>query len=96
MDEMTFWEINDLIENLPYADRSAWEQARLNAYVIAQVNSRKKLTQQDILKFKWEDPSEMLKHEKHDTSISKAEVQRLQNLAGQLEKAKWVDVDGFT
>lgn len=94
MDEMTFWEINDLIENLPYADRSTWEQARLNAYVVAQVNSKKKLKQQDILKFKWEDMSEMLKKEKHDTSISTAEIQRLKDLSLQLENAKWVDVDG--
>lgn len=93
MDEMTFWEINDLIENLPYMDRSAWEQARLNAYVVAQVNSKKKLTQQDILKFKWEDMSEMFKQEDDNTPMTSEEFQRLKDLSQKLENAKWVDID---
>lgn len=93
MDEMTFWEINDLIENLPYMDRSAWEQARLNAYVVAQVNSKKKLTQQDILKFKWEDMSEMFKEENDNTPMTSEEIQRLKDLSQKLENAKWVDID---
>lgn len=86
-DECTTWELNDILENIPYLNRSSWEQSRLQTYVIAQVNSKKKLTQQDILKFKWEDMSGMLAEE-HDTSISKYDIQRLENLASELGNAK--------
>ena len=77
MDEMQTWEINDMIENIPYTDRALWETARVNAYVVAQVNSKKKLTQQDILKFKWEDMSNLM-HEEHIIEMSNADIKRLE------------------
>ena len=42
---MQLWEINDIIQLLPYLDRNLWETSRLNAYVTAQVNSRKTIKQ---------------------------------------------------
>lgn len=91
MDEMCTWEVNDMIQNIPYADRTNWETARLNAYVVAQVNSKKKLTQQDILKFKWEDMSDF-KHEEHITEISDNDIKRLDELSKKFENAKWEDI----
>lgn len=86
MDECTYWEINDLIDYLPYIDKNLWESQRLNAYITAQVNSRKKLTQQDICKFPWEEKNieEFIKEES-DTNISNDDINRLKKLAEQWE-----------
>jgi len=87
MDCCSEWEINDMIDNIPYLDRNLWESERLNAYITAQVNSKKKLTQQDICKFKWEDKhiEDFVKDEK-DTEISTDDINRLKNIATQWEK----------
>ena len=95
MDEMQTWEINDMIENIPYTDRALWETARVNAYVVAQVNSKKKLTQQDILKFKWEDMSNLM-HEEHIIEMSNADIKRLEELSKNFKNVKWEDIDAKT
>ena len=94
-DECTTWELNDILENLPYLDRSSWEQSRLQAYVIAQVNTKKKLTQQDVIKFKWEDMKNFMKDE-HIKEISTSEIIRLQELSKNFENCKWEDIDAKT
>lgn len=57
------------------AVKDDWEEARLIAYVIAQVNSKKKKKINEFLEFDWEKP------EKGDTSISKADIRRLKKKA---------------
>lgn len=86
MDKCTEWELNDLIDNIPYLDRNLWDSQRLNAYITAQVNSRKKLTQQDICKFKWDEKNveEFVKDES-STQITNDDINRLKNLAKQWE-----------
>lgn len=78
MDECTYWELNDVIDNLPYLDRNLWETTRLNAYVVAQGNSRKKLQMQDICKFKWEESGE-------NQDISNSDIERLKAKAKRYE-----------
>lgn len=73
MDSLTEWEINDIIEYLPYLDRNLWETCRLNTYVLAQSNSTKKLTMQDIAKFKWEESVET----ESNIEISNEDIKRL-------------------
>lgn len=87
MDTCTVWEINDIVDNLPFLDRNLWESSRLNTYVLAQVNSKRHLTQQDILKFKWEDTNikDFIQKEK-DIEISTEDINRLKKLAKQWEK----------
>ena len=86
MDKCTEWEVNDLIDNIPYLDRNLWDSQRLNAYITAQVNSKKKLTQQDICKFKWDehDIEEFVKKDT-DTNISTEDINRLKELSKQWE-----------
>lgn len=87
MDGCPQWEINDMVDNVPYLDRNLWESQRLNAYINAQTHSKNKMTQQDICKFKWEDKNidEFVKEEK-DFEISNEDINRLKNLAAQWEK----------
>lgn len=85
MDDCSEWELNDLIDLVPYCDRSPWEQARLNAYVTAQVNSRKKLDMQDICKFKWEEIENDMFIQEHNYEITDEDIERLK----QLSESKW-------
>ena len=73
---MEFYEIRPLLKYEHYSHRDDWEQARLIAYMVAQVNSKKKLKFQDITKFYWEE-----QQEEHDTSISKEDIERLRKKA---------------
>ncbi len=82
MDVCTIWEINDLIEFLPYCDRNMWESQRLNAYMTAQVNSTKRLTMQDICKFKWEDEDTS----QNTQEITDDDIKRLSERATQWEQ----------
>ncbi len=47
------------------------------AYIIAQVNSRKKLNPTDIIKFAWDNEEEMNK----ETSMSNEDIERLRKKA---------------
>lgn len=80
MDTMTEWEINDIIDNLPYLDRNMWEACRLSAWITIQANSRDEVAMQDVLQFKWEDASDRAK----DTEISNEDIARLREKAKQI------------
>lgn len=81
MEDCTEWELNDIVNNIPYVDRNLWETSRMQAYVVAQVNSRKKLELSDICKFKWEE-KDTDKFES-DIEITDAEIERLKDLSNQ-------------
>jgi len=53
-DEMTFWEINDLVSYIGYLDRNFMEMSRLQIFTEAQVHSRKELELTKILSFPWD------------------------------------------
>lgn len=80
MDKMTEWEINDLIENLPYLDRNLWETCRLNSYFLVKMNTNKNVNIQDIIAFKWDT------NVKRDIEISNEDIKRLK------EKAKHIKI----
>lgn len=86
MDKCSIWELNNIIEYLPYLDRNLWDSQRLNSYITAQVNTKKKLTQQDICKFPWDerDIEDFVKKEQ-DIEISTDDINRLKNMAKQWE-----------
>ncbi|WP_455094410.1 hypothetical protein [Prevotella koreensis] len=75
---MEMYEISTLMKYSHYSHKDSWEQARLNAFMIAQVNSRKKLNYQDIMKFYWETETE---DKEEETRITKEDIQRLNNKA---------------
>lgn len=80
MDTMTEWEINDIIDNLPYLDRNMWEACRLSAWITIQANSRDEVAMQDVLKFKWDDASVSTK----EIEISNEDIERLREKAKQI------------
>ena len=61
---MLLSELQDILDNIQYADRSIWEALRINSFITCQVNSRKKLNLQDIYRLPFdetEDTEQMTK-----------------------------------
>lgn len=71
------YEVQPLITSMHLQHRDSWEQSRMIAYIIAQVNSRKKLNPTDIIKFAWDNEEEMNK----ETSMSNEDLERLRKKA---------------
>ena len=82
LDSMAMYEIEPLVSSLLLRHKESWEQTRILAYILAQVNSTKKLKPTDILSFTWD------KEDKQDknTSITNKDIERLKNKANQIIK----------
>lgn len=69
---MQEYEVNTIIENLPFLDRNAWEQNRFLVYTNIQMNSKKKIVPTDVIKFSWDKIEE-------NTTITNEDIERLKN-----------------
>lgn len=78
LDKMEWYEINAALQYQYYSYKENWEQARLIAYMIAQVNSKKHLKLEEIIKFPWDNEKEM---SIADTKITKEDIERLNKKA---------------
>lgn len=78
------WEVTDIIDNIEYLDRNTWEQTRINTYVLAQVNSKKKIDKNSFISFAWD--KDNLESEEHNYEISNAEIERLKELSKRWQK----------
>lgn len=81
MDEMQDYEVNDILECLPYLERNDWERTRFLAYANCQINTKKKLKPNDILSFPWE-------KENKETEISNDDIKRLRKKAAEIKQIK--------
>ena len=73
------FEINSIMKYGYYKSKENWEQARLISYLIAQVNTKKTLKLQDIIKFQWEKENE-------STKITNEEINNLAKQAELMEQ----------
>lgn len=74
LDSMQEYEIEPMMKYIYKRNMQAWERTRMESYIIAQVNSRKKITPNDIVKFEWDKKDEMFTGIKE---ISNEDVERL-------------------
>ena len=81
MSDLQNFEVELLYENLKYADRPSWEQNRLLAFILAQVNSKKKLEMTDIMSFPWDE-----NYEEKNIEMSNEDRDRLREKAKAFEK----------
>lgn len=79
LDKMKWYEVEACIKGLENKNKASWEQCRFLSYIIAQVNSTKKLKPTDILSFAWDKPQT----DDKNTSISNEDIERLKNKAKQ-------------
>lgn len=77
------YEVNAALKYQYYEYKEDWEQARLIAYIMAQVNSKKRLKLEDVIKFPW-DGKEIAK----EKTISKKDIERLNKMAAAYTKKK--------
>ena len=65
------------------AHRQEWEQTRFNAFVMAQINSTKRMKIDDIIKFSWDgDPDT---HTASTKSATEVDIKRLTEKAKRIE-----------
>lgn len=81
MEKMEEWEIHHFVDNLVFVDKNEWEKTRMLMYIMAQINSTKKLKISDIMKFPWDDCNENVDH-----SISDEDIKRLSEKAKKIEE----------
>lgn len=75
---MQSYELNDIINNIPYIDKNEWERFRYTIYSNIQMNSKKKLKPTDIIKYNWDIV------EKENNNISNEDIKRLQEKANKI------------
>ena len=78
---MEEWEVYNFYDSLKYCNRSEWEQTRLIMYILAQVNSKKKLEITEILSFPWDE-----NYEEKNIEITNEDRDRLREKAKAFEK----------
>ena len=54
LDSLQPYEVQNLLEAIPYADRPQWEQTRLKIFSTASMFSKSQLSVRDIMQFPWE------------------------------------------
>ena len=81
LDEMKWYEVEACIKGLENKNKASWEQCRFISYIIAQVNSTKKLKLTDILSFTWDK-----EEDNKNTMITNEDIERLKNKANQIIK----------
>lgn len=92
LDEMQEYEINTLARNAAYVDRNNKEIQRMQMYILAQCNSKKKLKLQDIMKFKW-DEENINTGTEVDENTAKAYRERMKQLEGMIQNTTIVSLD---
>jgi hypothetical protein len=83
MDKMQTWEASEIMSCYSYFNRYTWDQARSICYIMAQANSTKTLKPSDIIKFKWDEDSEIEERKNEDT---KQDMEQLKQLEKRCEK----------
>lgn len=81
MDEMTEYEIHDLYNMLKYSDLPYWEMTRWLLYAIVQVNSKRKIKVEDVLKLPWDND-----YKEHDKNISNNDIEKLKKKSQEILK----------
>lgn len=81
LDRMKWYEVEACIKGLENKNKASWEQCRFISYMIAQVNSTKKLKPTNILSFNWDK-----EEENKNTMITNEDIERLKNKANQIIK----------
>ena len=82
MDSLQEYEIEPIVQNIPFIEKGDWERTRFLAYCNIQKSSSKKLKPTDLIKFPWEkedDNTEQING--NSEPLSKEDIQRLKEQA---------------
>lgn len=70
-DKMQMYEVNTILKQLQYRNKTSWEQTRFNSYINAQINNSKKIKLTDILTFSWDEMKDKPQEEINDSEIKR-------------------------
>ena len=73
---MEWYEIEACLDGMEDKYKISWEQTRMICYMVAQVNSSKKLKPSDIMSFRWDEETTSA-----STAISNDDIARLKEKA---------------
>lgn len=76
LDVLQPYELTNIFEAIPFADRTLWEQTRLKIFSTASMFSKSDLSVTDILKFKWDEEAP-----EAQTDITQTDIDRLKEQA---------------
>lgn len=77
---MEMYEVESLLDGYYLKNKDGWEQARLVAYMTAQVNSTKSLSPKDIMKFHWEDEDTPTVIDEDEIKAMELEIKQLEDI----------------
>lgn len=83
---MKSYELNIICESLHLRTKDSWEQTRMLGYIIAQVNSKKKIKPSDIIKFAWEKEKNIDKPHKEIKPLTTQDVEQIKAMALEREQ----------
>ena len=84
LDRMKPYELSIICDSLHLRTKDSWEQARMVAYMTAQVSSKKKLKPSDIIQFAWEQKDTHIKQEQKPLTVE--DVEKIKAMALEREK----------
>lgn len=77
---MEMYEVDSLLDSYYLKNKDSWEQARLIAYMTAQVNSRKTISPEDIMKFHWEKDNTQNVVDEEEQKQMELEIKQLEDI----------------
>lgn len=87
LDRIQTYEVEALIENMWMKSKESWEQARLQAYLTAQVNSTKKIDMTEFMTFPWENTeTEKIEDTKEEREAVMKEMKEWENIMNKKDK----------
>lgn len=78
---MKLYEVESILKYYQYHYKTTWEQTRLISYILAQVNTKKKLKSTDIIKFDWDNA---INDNITKQQMSESDIQLFRNKAKQI------------
>lgn len=78
---MKIYEVESILKHYQYHSKTSWEQIRLISYILAQVNTKKKLKSTDIIKFNWDNA---INDNITKQQMSESDIQLFRNKAKQI------------
>lgn len=80
MDDMRVTELDTIIDNVKFCDRSAWDTARIICLISAQKASKKKLRLRDLFELPWDKLDQSDEEMKHILEQQKSLENYLNNI----------------
>lgn len=81
-DEMEEYEVEPIVQNIPFIEKGDWERTRFIAYCNLQKSSSKRISPQDLITFPWEKENDNTEEiNTNSEPLTQSEIERLKEQA---------------